>query len=107
MLAILALAAASIVPGSAPIPDQFDVIELNHVLDDHAFPAFDQLIFWRWDPLSKRHVCHGWRLLKGCRDCTDEKDRQWFQRQVDAIRRPDATFFARRDAGGRRRLLRQ
>ena len=45
----------------------FDLIEVNHKLDEEGNEQFVQLIAWSWSPDYPRFHCEGWRLLESWR----------------------------------------
>ena len=81
---IVAFLLAIVPAGDGTVHDEFDVLEVNHVLDEWASPVFDQIIFWRWDAVDCWFRCHGWVMMRGSRDKSDAKHKAWFRQNLPA-----------------------
>jgi hypothetical protein len=75
MGAVLTIAALAILPQpGAPLPDRFDLVEVNHFYDGQGKRVFDQAVWYEWD--GRRHQVQAWRLLK----CDQMRPRRDFDR---------------------------
>ena len=48
--------------------EHVDMIELNHNYDSRGDHVFDQVIFWRVEPSTRRYQVRGWKI---CQSQTD------------------------------------
>lgn len=62
---LLAIACFTVSPaaGGAAL-DRVELVELNHVYDEHGESILDQLIFYDWSEASSRYEVIAWRLVK-------------------------------------------
>jgi hypothetical protein len=50
---------------AANVPEEtVDLIEINHLYDEHGHPVFDQVLFYDWSAAHGRYQLRDWRLLK-------------------------------------------
>lgn len=68
MNALITMLALSVIPRAGEIPDDVDVIELNHFYDEHGKPVFSQFIFWDWDHKHATHVVRAWIMAETTKD---------------------------------------
>ena len=61
---ILSLACCGAAPATSEVVDRVDLIEVNHLYDQHGRHVIDQLIFYDWDSATRRFQVRAWRLLK-------------------------------------------
>lgn len=54
----------AILPAQDIARDHVDLIELNHVYDEHGVLLFSQLIFFEWSESSRRYEVRAWRSLR-------------------------------------------
>ena len=64
LLIVLSSCVAVTDPPPIAVTEHVDLIEVNHYFDDSGKPVFDQLIFYNWDDMARRHNVCAWRLLK-------------------------------------------
>ena len=92
MIALLVATTAITMPPVCPVTtDRFDLLEVNHVVNEAGNPRMDQLLYWDWDRHDRKFNCQGWRLMSSCRDLSDpQKARQhdqhvtWFLGKLPA-----------------------
>ena len=51
-------------PQDDVVRDDVDLIEINHLYDEHGKRLLDQLIYYEWCPTACRYQVRAWRLLK-------------------------------------------
>lgn len=100
MNALLIAIALCVGPQRIVIPDQVDVIELNHYYDAECKLVFSQWVFWEWDRESAEYRVRDWRLCRDARECPefDARRARWrlslFRAtQGGALRRIDSIAF--------------
>jgi hypothetical protein len=51
-------------PQDDVVRDDIDLVELNHLYDEHGKKLLDQVIYYEWCPQACRYQVRAWRLLK-------------------------------------------
>lgn len=80
---LLLLLTACLPINSSIVEDRVDVIEVNHFYDEEGRLVFDQIIFWEWCPVTKRHQVVAWRLLKKYSAWPERRGREWQSMWID------------------------
>lgn len=51
-------------PQDDVVRDEVDLVEFNHLYDEHGKRMLDQLIYYDWCPVACRYQVVAWRLVK-------------------------------------------
>lgn len=63
-LSVVLWTAFGLNPQDDVVRDDVDLVELNHLYDEHGKKLLDQLIYYDWCPKACRYQVRAWRLLK-------------------------------------------
>lgn len=63
-LSVVLWTAFGLNPQDDVVRDDVDLVEINHLYDEHGKKLLDQVIYYDWCPQACRYQVRAWRLLK-------------------------------------------
>lgn len=73
--------------------NKVDLIEVNTVYGEDAFPMFTQTIFWDWSPINAQYIVRAWKMNEGVWVKSEEHRKEWMKELRDLCDKYPALNF--------------
>jgi len=64
-----------------PIVDTFDLIEVNHIVNEWGIVRYDQVVCWNWSDQKQEYKCEWWKSMNDARDKSDKEKEVEYEKQ--------------------------
>jgi len=70
---------------SEPIIDTFDLIEVNHIVNEWGIVRYDQLLCWNWSDQKQAYKCEWWKSMNDARNKDDKEKEAKYEKERRAF----------------------